>query len=41
MPSTSKKRSGVKLGEIIVEKRTITSSALIDSLCVQLGILKI
>jgi type IV pilus assembly protein PilB len=35
------KRSGEKLGQILVKKGIVTSSALIDSLCIQLGINKI
>ena len=35
------KKSGEKLGQILVKKGFVTSSALIDSLCIQLGINKI
>jgi type IV pilus assembly protein PilB len=35
------KKSGDKLGQILVKKGILTSSALIDSVCIQLGITKI
>jgi type IV pilus assembly protein PilB len=35
------KKSGEKLGQILVKKGILTSSALIDSVCIQLGITKI
>ena len=35
------KKSGEKLGQILVNKGIVTSSALIDSVCIQLGITKI
>ena len=35
------KKSGEKLGQILVKKGIVTSSALIDSVCIQLGINKI
>jgi type IV pilus assembly protein PilB len=35
------KKSGEKLGQILVKKGIVTSSALIDSVCIQLGITKI
>ena len=35
------KKSGEKLGQILVKKGIVTSSDLIDSLCIQLGITKI
>ncbi len=35
------KKSGEKLGQILVKKGIVTSSGLIDSLCIQLGITKI
>ena len=35
------KKSGGKLGQILVKKGIVTSSALVDSLCIQLGITKI
>ena len=35
------KKSGEKLGQILVKKGILTSSALIDTVCIQLGITKI
>ena len=35
------KKGGEKLGQILVKKGILTSSALIDSICIQLGITKI
>jgi type IV pilus assembly protein PilB len=35
------KKSGEKLGQILVKKGIVTSSVLIDSLCIQLGVTKI